>query len=433
MRIQARYAGKCRTCGGRIAKGDTVEWQRRRGARHVVCTPATGKVAQARRDVADSQAAYNATRAKPVPAVATTEEKASFAKAREIHTNAPEVKEAIRAAFPSYKGRTFSVAPLTFPFSCRSYWSGGSRTSYAVVNLAEEKAKAVPQNGSPFDGGELKAEGLPAGYAIASHSIFCGKDMGCTLYVLPENLNPRMLPPAVTLAWPEKVVLSAISCLKASYGGVKQYRRTEACRQTDITPAEYEGAKAVLVDRGLLTKAGALSTEGKNAAGQVPDLRGLQRPEGVPVPEVTAAPRKPKASEPWFVMTRRAGRTRKYKAAARCKTLRKAEARAEGLRPETNRFIGDLRILQAPNAAIARRRCMDEAEAEKVATKVKATPLADRIAARQGALAIDEGTPAPPATVSATDEGPKWRIASHGVTVKEFSVPRLTAGGGAAE
>ena len=45
-----------------------------------------------------------------------------------IHTNAPEVVDALMAAFPEYKGRTFRLRPLRFPFRMTSGWDGGSRS-----------------------------------------------------------------------------------------------------------------------------------------------------------------------------------------------------------------------------------------------------------------------------------------------------------------
>jgi ribosomal protein L37E len=37
MTITAKYAGRCRRCGGRISVGDQIEWSKGEGARHVEC------------------------------------------------------------------------------------------------------------------------------------------------------------------------------------------------------------------------------------------------------------------------------------------------------------------------------------------------------------------------------------------------------------
>lgn len=40
MTIRAKYAGRCRKCGGGICVGDEIDWERGEGASHVEC-PAT--------------------------------------------------------------------------------------------------------------------------------------------------------------------------------------------------------------------------------------------------------------------------------------------------------------------------------------------------------------------------------------------------------
>lgn len=37
----AKYRGTCRTCGGPIAPGETINWTRARGAQHVDCVRST--------------------------------------------------------------------------------------------------------------------------------------------------------------------------------------------------------------------------------------------------------------------------------------------------------------------------------------------------------------------------------------------------------
>lgn len=39
--MNARYVGTCAVCGGRIDKGDWVQWYRGAGARHADCKPGT--------------------------------------------------------------------------------------------------------------------------------------------------------------------------------------------------------------------------------------------------------------------------------------------------------------------------------------------------------------------------------------------------------
>lgn len=64
------------------------------------------------------------------------------------------------------------------------------------------------------------------------------------------------------------VVLAATRGLKASYGGVSNYRLSEARRLTGITPERWEAAKAECIRRGLLNRAGAITVKGRNAIGR---------------------------------------------------------------------------------------------------------------------------------------------------------------------
>ena len=48
MTITAKYAGKCKACGGQINEGDKIEWTKEDGARHVGCKAGTNRVANAR-------------------------------------------------------------------------------------------------------------------------------------------------------------------------------------------------------------------------------------------------------------------------------------------------------------------------------------------------------------------------------------------------
>jgi hypothetical protein len=67
------------------------------------------------------------------------------------------------------------------------------------------------------------------------------------------------------LTLPEKIVLVATSSLKSSYGGIPNFRFTQAKSETGITQADWDLAKESLTKKGFLNKAGAITTSGKNA------------------------------------------------------------------------------------------------------------------------------------------------------------------------
>jgi hypothetical protein len=85
---------------------------------------------------------------------------------------------------------------------------------------------------------------------------------------VPSGTLARYLP-AVSeeLTDDESIVLCATACLKASYGGVSNLRYREAHRITSITEERWDTAKAALIDRKLLNRAGAITSKGRNAIG----------------------------------------------------------------------------------------------------------------------------------------------------------------------
>lgn len=184
-----------------------------------------------------------------------------------IYTDSPDVREIARAAFPSYSGRTFKVAAFS-PKRLDSHWDGGSRDYFVLIGLASRKAMEVPQNGTAFDGGALMLSALPEGAALVKHTIFCGKDLGITVYVNPSNLAP-LLPPAVELTRAEKITLIITRSLKSFA------REEEALRF--ISKQEFIDARNSLAAKGLLDKRGAITNEGRNAIGSLsvydPSLR----------------------------------------------------------------------------------------------------------------------------------------------------------------
>lgn len=105
--------------------------------------------------------------------------------------------------------------------------------------------------------------------------------MGLRLYVHPDNVRRDMITSSVELTWEEKVVLTATRSLKSSYGGVKNFRYTEANHVTGITLKHWDEAKANLIERKLLNRAGAITNAGRNAIGD-PQLRELKPDDETP-------------------------------------------------------------------------------------------------------------------------------------------------------
>jgi hypothetical protein len=186
-----------------------------------------------------------------------------------------EVREIAKLAFPDYTGKKFKVEAFQGPMRCDSYWSEGSRDYWVVLNLETGKSEPIPENGTPFSNGGKVSQELPINGALVLRAISRGVEAGITIYLRPENIRADMLPAPVDLDWKEKVVLSATRSLKSTYAGIKNYRFHEANERTGIALVQWEVARARLIERGLLNKAGAITDEGKNAIGWT-DLSSLK-------------------------------------------------------------------------------------------------------------------------------------------------------------
>lgn len=176
------------------------------------------------------------------------------------------LRKIISATFPGYKGRKFKLS-TDIPKRLNSYWDGGSRDYYSFYELSTGKVLDVGSNHHFFESGRpSELDSLPAGIVIVKYSIFCGKDMGITIYANSGDLTP-MLPPKVDLTPHEKIVLEYTRSYKSSYAGIKNYRFVEAKRTTGVRLDEWEAAKATLIEKKLLNKRGAITPAGRNAIG----------------------------------------------------------------------------------------------------------------------------------------------------------------------
>jgi len=178
-----------------------------------------------------------------------------------IFTTNSEVLALTKRAFPDYTGKKISIEVCSTPIDVRSYWDGGSRTYFKFMKLDGSAYSVTVPPQSAFDAKVQGAEAvnLVPGLACVSHIYFCGEDLGINIYIHPENA-PKLLPPKVDLTSDEKIVLKYTRSLKA------HYRFEYASRDTGITFECWEATKKLLASRKLMTTAGALTLEGRNAA-----------------------------------------------------------------------------------------------------------------------------------------------------------------------
>ncbi len=182
------------------------------------------------------------------------------------HNQLDTVKPIITATFPRYGGTTVQIKPSEqAPTQLDSYWDGGSKESYALYRLDTREVLSVHSNHPFFEPNQpRRLAALPANILLVHHTIFCGKDLGITIYGDLSHLLPA---PTLTATPEERIVLVATRSLKNSYGGKTGIRKREAMEETGITADAYDAAYAACITKGYLTHAGAITATGKNLAG----------------------------------------------------------------------------------------------------------------------------------------------------------------------
>ena len=98
-------------------------------------------------------------------------------------------RDLVKKAFPDYNGRKYRVKVFEGPKEIRSYWSEGSRDFYAFINMETKEAGEIHSNHPVYEPNQPNTlKELPINVALICHTIFCGKDIGVTIYVRPENM-----------------------------------------------------------------------------------------------------------------------------------------------------------------------------------------------------------------------------------------------------
>lgn len=175
----------------------------------------------------------------------------------------PTVAELIRAAFPGLACQKVEAIITDGVHFHGTNWDEGSRREYVIVRLADKKTFRIED--APFmERSSLyeKTYSLPPGFVVVVHVT--GGYEHIEIHTAADNVT-RLLPAPTELTEDEEIVLVATRSLKPSYNGVSNYRLDQARRYTGITPERYESARASLIARKLLNKAGAITVEGRNA------------------------------------------------------------------------------------------------------------------------------------------------------------------------
>lgn len=170
----------------------------------------------------------------------------------------------IKATFPEYNGRKVCVVVCDRVQISDLNWSGGSRSQYRSCTLdGRATGSADAHNQSPPWNNQVEGSqvALEANHAIVEHSIFCGKDMGLTIYVRPDGLPRGTLPAECELTDLERAALHII-------GGIKSGYRADEFRRSGLGLYGKDNPHVVrLAARGLLkvTSTGVqITMEGRN-------------------------------------------------------------------------------------------------------------------------------------------------------------------------
>ena len=177
----------------------------------------------------------------------------------------PSVKRLVSAAYPGYTGRDVRCVIGTVCAIRDTNWSGGYRREYVLLQVLDLKTLQIPPEHWQGDPKYRNPADIPQGCVIVVH-VNSGNREHIEIYTPAEFVTPTLKAPT-TLTWNQQIVLAATRGLKSSYAGISNYRYVEANRETGITEAEYEAAKAELIRMGHLNARGAISISGKNAIG----------------------------------------------------------------------------------------------------------------------------------------------------------------------
>lgn len=105
-----------------------------------------------------------------------------------------------KCAFPASKCRKIWVNEFHGPKSLNSYWDGGCRDFFQLLDLNTlRQIGSIPQNGTPFDGQNLSLSALPEGYALCVH-VYSGSNVYGQIYFNAANLTKFLPAPATVTA-----------------------------------------------------------------------------------------------------------------------------------------------------------------------------------------------------------------------------------------
>ncbi|TXI90550.1 MAG: hypothetical protein E6Q36_01305 [Chryseobacterium sp.] len=177
----------------------------------------------------------------------------------------PTVKLICKTAFPDLNWKRVWAYPGEKVQFHGTNWDEGRKREYRIVELATMKTVSIQQANwlNPANFYEQKHE-VPDGFVVVV-ACFVYKVDHFEIFAPASAITP-MITQAPELTYAEKVVLVATRSLKASYNGIPNLRFHE--NRGRVTLQEWETAKASLIEKKFLNKAGAITVAGRNACPQ---------------------------------------------------------------------------------------------------------------------------------------------------------------------
>lgn len=155
-----------------------------------------------------------------------------------------------------------------------SYWDGGTRDSWERLNLETGQRYGVQANVSP-----LSADPGARWEPTPGEALICYTEGGSRggIRIWKVEMHPddffrlwwASQKNSEELSRDERIVLVATRSYKASYAGIKEYRFRQARSECGMSRERWDAAKASLIARKLLNRAGAITPAGKAAIGDV--------------------------------------------------------------------------------------------------------------------------------------------------------------------
>jgi hypothetical protein len=129
-----------------------------------------------------------------------------------VPSTEPGIGRIVRAAFPNNR------KPIA-----NSYWDGGSKDEYRLVDLDAGRAIPFPTSHPYFDRlpngercGKLCMRDLPPNWALVQGGTFCGKPSSITVYLHPSNIT-KLISTTVELSDAEQKALGVVASIKSGY------------------------------------------------------------------------------------------------------------------------------------------------------------------------------------------------------------------------